>query len=133
VRTFASGFLACQPAIAAINDLALEKGYRLVMRDELIEPVPVDDVFVTGVGRIEDLGNYCIRVWLYAEEGTQKVVKAKLIMPIECAVAMNTETKSTYAAIYCSAFSPKLVAPMAVREMVQSIQTDLRDHEAPQP
>jgi len=31
----------------------------------LCEPVPVADVFVSGIGRIEKLGGGNVRVWLY--------------------------------------------------------------------
>lgn len=51
-----------------------------------IEPVPVEDTFLTGVHWIEHLPGDLIRYWLYVEEDGEHVIKAKNVFPM-CAVA----------------------------------------------
>lgn len=53
--------------------------------DELIEPVAIPDVFVSGMGRIEPLGSGILRLTFYvlADHGRQRLVVAKIIVPKE--------------------------------------------------
>lgn len=50
------------------------------MQEDLIEPVPVPDIFVAGLGKIEPLG-FVTRLLFYVPEGSNKVVAARLIIP----------------------------------------------------
>lgn len=45
----------------------------------LIEPEPVRDIFCSGIGAIEDIGNGCFRVLIYVAEQGEKIVVAKLV------------------------------------------------------
>jgi len=52
----------------------------------LIEPYPVQDIFCSGMGKVEDIGGGCMRFYLYAtqlnDDGVEEyVVVAKLIAP----------------------------------------------------
>jgi hypothetical protein len=53
----------------------------------MTEPGVVPDVFVSGLGEIEDLGGGCFRFTFYAkhhgEAGDEMVIVAKLIAPME--------------------------------------------------
>lgn len=53
----------------------------------LIEPGVVLDIFVSGLGEVEDLGGGCFRFTFYAkhhsEVGEELVVVAKLVAPME--------------------------------------------------
>jgi hypothetical protein len=43
----------------------------------------VPDVFATGIGGIEDVGGGCLRFTLYAQQGDEFVVVARLIVPAD--------------------------------------------------
>jgi len=49
----------------------------------LIEPIGISDVFVSGLGEVEDLGDGCYRFTFYTRHhtdfGEQRVIVAKLI------------------------------------------------------
>jgi hypothetical protein len=54
----------------------------------LSEPVPVLDVFASGLGKIEKLGGGCVRIYLYVLQAPldgdgpqEKQIVAKFIMP----------------------------------------------------
>jgi hypothetical protein len=54
----------------------------------LIEPVPVADVFVSGLGKIEKLNGGCVRIHLYVLQAPidgdgpqEKQIVAKIIVP----------------------------------------------------
>jgi hypothetical protein len=53
----------------------------------LIEPIPVQDIFVSGIGAIEKIGGGNLRFYLYVEQqsddGTQseKILVAKIVAP----------------------------------------------------
>jgi hypothetical protein len=53
----------------------------------LTEPGIVPDIFVSGLGEVEDLGGGCFRFVFYArhkgEDGEEMLVVAKLIAPME--------------------------------------------------
>jgi hypothetical protein len=53
----------------------------------LIEPFSVLDVFVSGLGEIENVGGGCVRFTFYTIHHTdgveERVVAAKIIMPID--------------------------------------------------
>jgi hypothetical protein len=53
----------------------------------LSEPGVVPDVFVSGLGAVEDLGGGCFRFTFYArhkdKDGEEMIVVAKLIAPME--------------------------------------------------
>ena len=70
------------------------------MLEDFIEPVPVADVFVTEIGRIESLGNGIIRTYLCANEEGVQVVKVRLVVPIACAIAMNSVAAAILTAEY---------------------------------
>ena len=56
----------------------------------LVEPVPIQDVFVSGIAEIEIIGP-CARFILYVDQhpigdgdaGRERVVVAKVVMPVE--------------------------------------------------
>lgn len=48
-----------------------------------IEPVPIQDTFITGVDRVEFLGNSIARIYLYSEAEGQRVIVGKMVMAIE--------------------------------------------------
>lgn len=53
----------------------------------LVEPVPVPDIFVSGLAQVEDIGGGCLRFTFFcrrhAGTGEEVLVAAKLIAPIE--------------------------------------------------
>lgn len=53
----------------------------------MIEPVPVMDVFVSGLGEVEDLGGGCFRFTFFAKRhganGEELIAVAKLVAPCE--------------------------------------------------
>lgn len=58
----------------------------------MIEPVPVHDIFVSGLGEVEDIGGGCFRFTLFiaSHNGEDFVVAAKLIMPREAVIPALT-------------------------------------------
>lgn len=58
-----------------------EQNYRM------IEPVPVMDIFVSGLGEVEDLGGGCFRFTFFAKrhigDSEELVAVAKLVAPAE--------------------------------------------------
>jgi hypothetical protein len=62
----------------------------------VVEPMPIDDIFVTGLARVEFLPGGMIRFWFYADESLMhrtRVIKARLVVPLVCALAMNLEAR----------------------------------------
>jgi hypothetical protein len=62
------------------------------MRLQLIEPVPIDDDFVTGIATIEDCGAVARFVWYvratcYESGARINVVKRKLLVPYQSIAA----------------------------------------------
>lgn len=54
----------------------------------LVEPVNVPDIFVSGLGEVEDLGGGCFRFVFYSRGGREEnVVVAKLVAPREAVPA----------------------------------------------
>ena len=50
-----------------------------VMLKGAIEPVPVDDLFLTGIHCVEHLPGDLVRFWLYVQEDGQRIIKAKTV------------------------------------------------------
>lgn len=53
----------------------------------LYEAVPIQDIFISGLGAIERLEGGCLRFWLYvtqtSDDGTpERVVTARIIAPV---------------------------------------------------
>lgn len=48
----------------------------------LVEFVGTPEIFVSGVGDIEDIGGGCVRFTFYVMEKGQRIVTAKIVMPI---------------------------------------------------
>jgi hypothetical protein len=67
------------------------------MEMPLVEPVAVPDIFVSGLGKIEDIGG-CLRFTFYAYEHADggadltRVVKLKLIMAPDAVSAAAAKT-----------------------------------------
>jgi hypothetical protein len=61
------------------------------------EPMPIDDVFVTGLCKIEDLGNGLARWWCYAQERQTKIIRCKLVIPVVCAAVMTLKSTEVFA------------------------------------
>lgn len=57
--------------------------------DELVELLPVDDVFITGLGHIQSLGDGMVRTVLTVNDGGTQIVKVRLIIPVRCALQIN--------------------------------------------
>jgi hypothetical protein len=58
--------------------------------ENVIEPVPIDDAFVTEMPKMEDIGDGgIVRCWFTCGEGGVRIVKAKLVIPLACAAAMS--------------------------------------------
>ena len=59
---------------------------------QLIDPIAVQDIYVSGIGRVEDVGGGCIRITFYAAQkaildGTaERVVVARLVGPASAAM-----------------------------------------------
>jgi hypothetical protein len=45
----------------------------------LSEPFAVQDIFCSGIGAIEDMGNGCLRFHLYVAEDGEKIIVAKVV------------------------------------------------------
>lgn len=81
---------------------------------ELVESVPLHDIFCSGVGAIESVGGGCYRLYLYVlqrpEGGTepQRVVVAKIITPV------SPETLNHYRALAGDGIKLDAFAPEAV-------------------
>jgi hypothetical protein len=71
---------------AALNQRATEM--------EFVEPENVVDTVVTGIAKIEDVGDGLVRVWLYANESLTedyKVIRAKLVFQLDRVVTLNKQ------------------------------------------
>ena len=58
-----------------------------------IEPVPVDDIFVTEISKIEGLGDGMIRSYLTTREAGGHILRVKLVIPLTCALGMNERAR----------------------------------------
>lgn len=76
---------------------------------DLIDALPIDDVFVTGLGEIEGLGNGLIRVYLTSLERGTHVIKARLVMPVNCALQMNDAAREILVAEHRKAYPLRIV------------------------
>lgn len=57
--------------------------------DDIIEPTPIEQVFVTNTCRIEDVGGGNTCFWFGVREGVHRVVKLKPVIPLSCALIMS--------------------------------------------
>lgn len=48
---------------------------------EMIEPIAICDVFVSGLGNVERIAD-CLRFSYFVEQGSDKVLVAKLVIPM---------------------------------------------------
>lgn len=58
---------------------------------DLIEPVGLDDSFVTHIAKFERLPGNTLRIWFYSEEnlsGTSRIIRVKMVAPLVQAQAM---------------------------------------------
>lgn len=66
------------------------------------EPVPVQDIFCSGVSKVENLGNGNLRVWCYVnqaaagEGAAESLIVAKIVLP---AAAMGAAIEQATAAL----------------------------------
>lgn len=59
--------------------------------DGLVEPVGLEDTFVTHIAKFERLPGNVLRTWFYAEErlaDTTRIIRVKLVSPLVQAQAM---------------------------------------------
>lgn len=54
-----------------------------VLRVAMIDPLCRDDLFINGLGDVEDVGGGCQRYLFYVRSGGENIVQAKLVAPIE--------------------------------------------------
>jgi hypothetical protein len=69
---------------------------------EFVEPESVTDTVVTGIAKIEDMGDGMVRVWLYANESLTedyKVVRAKLVFQLDRVVTLNKQAARQLSAL----------------------------------
>jgi hypothetical protein len=67
-----------------------------------VEPESVVDTMVTGIAKIEDMGDGMVRVWLYANESLTedfKVIRAKLVFQLDRVIALNHQAGTEFAAL----------------------------------
>jgi hypothetical protein len=70
--------------MASINSMEDDMDYALA---PLTEPMPVPDIFCSGMAAVEDIGDSCVRLHFYANQtGTvlgdpERVTVVKLVMP----------------------------------------------------
>lgn len=55
----------------------------------IIEPVPIDQTFVTHTRGIEDVGGGNICFWFCVQDGGASVIKLKPVIPLHCALVMS--------------------------------------------
>jgi hypothetical protein len=63
---------------------------------EVIETVAISDSWVSGCSRIENAGGDCLRYYLYAQQGDEKVLVAKIVCPVNTALEI-AEMKRQFA------------------------------------
>jgi hypothetical protein len=69
---------------------------------EYVEPESVIDTVVTGIAKIEDMGDGMVRVWLYADESLTekfKVIRAKLVFQLDRVVILNQQAADAFAVL----------------------------------
>jgi hypothetical protein len=77
---------------------------------EYVEPESVVDTVVTGIAKIEDMGDGMVRIWLYADESLTekfKVIRAKLVFQLDRVVTLNQQAADAFAQLQ-RARKPKL-------------------------
>jgi hypothetical protein len=69
---------------------------------EFIEPENVIDTTITGIAKIEDMGDGMVRVWLFANEHLTedfKVIRAKLVFQLDRVVTLNKQAAKQLATL----------------------------------
>lgn len=79
------------------------------MGQAYVEMLPVEDVFITSLGKVEPLGNGLVRVILCVEDSGVNVVKCRLVIPVKCAVEMNDAAAAILLAEYRKAYPLRIV------------------------
>jgi len=79
-------------AIANTNDAGAA-----MQQAKLVELLPIEDTFVTKLGKLEFPEPGWMRSYLYAKEGGVLVLKARLVIPLARAVEMNGEEAAALA------------------------------------
>lgn len=54
-----------------------------INNEAAIEPVPIQDTFITGVAKVEFLGKNNVRITLCSEEEGQRVIVGKIIVAVD--------------------------------------------------
>jgi len=70
---------------------------------DYVEPVPLEDILVTGIARVEDLGTGLLRFWFYSEEhflSDLRIIRARLVIPAERAFSIHSENGATFKKLY---------------------------------
>lgn len=65
----------------------------MAKRPELLELFGVPDVFVTGLGKVENIGGGCYRFTFFVSQDNEMVVAAKIVMSADAlpdAISMAT-------------------------------------------
>jgi hypothetical protein len=58
---------------------------------ELLETIAVPDVFVTGLHKMEYASTSCMRFYFYADQDGERVLAAKLVVPVDCITEISAE------------------------------------------
>lgn len=81
---------------------------------EFVEPEDVRDVYIDGIARVESLADGLLtRLWLYTGESLicpQKVIRARLVMPLTRALELNQQHGRMLREIHRATNSLKVVS-----------------------
>lgn len=50
------------------------------MPDELIEPVPLNDIFAAGIADVEAIGHGMVRIWFFVKPGGFRIAVARIVL-----------------------------------------------------
>jgi hypothetical protein len=64
---------------------------------EVIETVAVSDTWISGCSRIENAGGDCLRFYLYAQQGDEKILVCKIVCPQSYAIEINEMKRQFFA------------------------------------
>ena len=70
----------------------------IMQQTKFVELLPIEDTFVTALGKIEFPEPGWIRSYLYAKEGGVLVLKTRLVIPLTRAIEMNGRAADELAA-----------------------------------
>jgi hypothetical protein len=51
------------------------------MSCDVVETVAISDIFISGCARIERAGGDCVRFYFYAQQGDEKILVCKAVVP----------------------------------------------------